>query len=510
MRLSSFPLTGGLNITTPIVAQRPGFAYVALNYELAPVSGYRRIKGYERFDGRQSPSDFEYGAPREAQRALIQRVPGSGPVRGVFVLKGFVYAFRDTLDGMAKALYRSSGLGWQLVSTPTLMPGGKGEYIIDNFSGSPNGLACYGVDGVNKAFQFDGSVYTEITTGSEPLAPTHVCEYKKHLFLSYPGGSLQNSATGDPLGYQALNGAGELALGDEIYGILEIQGGALGVFGKDRIQILQGTSAQNFILDAFSDSGIKEFTVQPIFSDAIFLDKQIQRMRSTQSFGDFQANSISEPVRFLVEKYVLRARFSMVSKSRNQYYLFGSGKDCLVATFNDGKLSGFTTLSFEDQFSCAFVGEDSSGAEAIFMGGDNGYVYQFSKGSSFDGKKIQAFLLLAPNHVGSYGIRKRFRRVVVEADIISASPIQVFAEFDYGAEPRSLVSIFDARFAGGLFNLSNFDEAAWSGDLKGYATADVPGHGRNIAVFLFNESDTETEFTLESMSIGFDIRGQVR
>lgn len=510
MRLNTFPLTGGLNITTPIIAQKPGFAYVALNFELAPVSGYRRPQGYERFDGRKSPSDFEYGVPRENQRALIAKPPGSGPIRGVFVLKGSTYAFRDNEAATQKRLYRSTSTGWVLVTTPTLLPGGRGEYIVENFYGSANTQACYGVDGVNKAFQFDGTTYTQITTGAEPLVPSHVCEFKKHLFLAYPGGSLQNSATGDPLDYTAQNGAGEIALGDEIYSILEMQGGVLGLFCRDRISILSGTSIDNFQLQQFSESGVKEWSVQPIFSDAIFLDKQIQRAATTSNFGDFQANSLSEPVRFIVEKLLQRVQFSLVSKTKNQYYLFGKNRDCLLATFNGGKLSGFTTLAFEDQFECGFVGEDLLGNEVVYVGGSSGYVYQFSKGASYDGKPIEAFLLLSPNHVGAYEQRKRFRKVVIEADVIGTSPIRVLAEFDYGAEPRALSQIFDTRFAGGLFNLSSFDEAAWSGDLKGYAKAYVDGHGRNISVFIFNSSDADSEFTLESMSIGYDIRGQVR
>jgi hypothetical protein len=51
-----FPLGGGLDLITPAIAQKPGSAIGALNYEPAS-NGYRRVEGYERFDGRTSPTD---------------------------------------------------------------------------------------------------------------------------------------------------------------------------------------------------------------------------------------------------------------------------------------------------------------------------------------------------------------------------------------------------------------------------------------------------------------------
>jgi len=52
-------------------------------------------------------------------RADIQAVPGSGPIRGVFLYQDVVYAFRDNAGGTAGNLYKSSSSGWQLVSFGT-------------------------------------------------------------------------------------------------------------------------------------------------------------------------------------------------------------------------------------------------------------------------------------------------------------------------------------------------------------------------------------------------------
>ena len=54
------PLQGGVDqVTTPILVQ-PGKLLSASNYEPDIFGGYARMKGIERFDGRQSPTDAPY------------------------------------------------------------------------------------------------------------------------------------------------------------------------------------------------------------------------------------------------------------------------------------------------------------------------------------------------------------------------------------------------------------------------------------------------------------------
>jgi hypothetical protein len=56
---SFFPLGGGLDMVTPAIALPPGTVVSALNYE-PDAAGYRRIEGFERKDGRTSPTDAAY------------------------------------------------------------------------------------------------------------------------------------------------------------------------------------------------------------------------------------------------------------------------------------------------------------------------------------------------------------------------------------------------------------------------------------------------------------------
>ena len=51
-----YPFNGGLDVVTPALSVDPGFALAMVNYEPWFNGGYRRIDGYERFDGHAKPS----------------------------------------------------------------------------------------------------------------------------------------------------------------------------------------------------------------------------------------------------------------------------------------------------------------------------------------------------------------------------------------------------------------------------------------------------------------------
>lgn len=56
-RTNYFPLGGGLDVVSPALSIPPGRALALVNFEPWYNGGYRRIYGYERYDGRPHPSD---------------------------------------------------------------------------------------------------------------------------------------------------------------------------------------------------------------------------------------------------------------------------------------------------------------------------------------------------------------------------------------------------------------------------------------------------------------------
>lgn len=210
VRYDLIRLAGGLDQVTPTLSLAPGVARRAANFECSITGGYTRIAGYERFDGRPSPSAARYnifactltGAvavgntitgvtstatgkviaidggnlvvtrevgffePGEAitvsavnvgtideitgiaadgltdatyralaaddYRADIRAVPGSGPVRGVAFFEGSVYAWRNTANGSALAMHKSTSGGWVLVPLYIEMAFDAGDVPITN------------------------------------------------------------------------------------------------------------------------------------------------------------------------------------------------------------------------------------------------------------------------------------------------------------------------------------------------------------------------------------------
>jgi hypothetical protein len=154
----TFALGGGLDLVTAPINVMPGYALAGCNYQ-PDDKGYSRIKGYERFDGKPSPSSIAYneailidgdgaalvdgdGAAltsfdAEEARALIAPVPGIGPVRGVWVYGGHVWAFRDVSETVG-GMYKSTSSGWVAVET------GWRLNFIDGVSQLREGTTVYG------------------------------------------------------------------------------------------------------------------------------------------------------------------------------------------------------------------------------------------------------------------------------------------------------------------------------------------------------------------------------
>ena len=61
-QIKYYPFNGGLDLVTPALSVDPGFALAMEAYEPWYNGGYRRVDGYERFDGRAKPSAaMQYG-----------------------------------------------------------------------------------------------------------------------------------------------------------------------------------------------------------------------------------------------------------------------------------------------------------------------------------------------------------------------------------------------------------------------------------------------------------------
>ena len=133
----------------------------------------------------------------------------AGTVSGRLILGTITGTFDATnaiqVSGATKATSTS------LATAITISPGGRYEFDVYNFTGSTATRRIYGADGVNRGFEFDGTVYVPINTGMATDTPEYVKGYKNQLFFSFNASS-QNSSVGAPYVWDAVLGAAEIAL----------------------------------------------------------------------------------------------------------------------------------------------------------------------------------------------------------------------------------------------------------------------------------------------------------
>ena len=87
------PFRGGLDITTPPVMIPPGYARDAKNWEQDINGGYATLTGYERYDGKFSPSKaLIFSVPYSAIGSLTLNDPLTGAISGATaVIVGFTF-----------------------------------------------------------------------------------------------------------------------------------------------------------------------------------------------------------------------------------------------------------------------------------------------------------------------------------------------------------------------------------------------------------------------------------
>jgi hypothetical protein len=672
---------GGLDLVTPVLSLNPGSCLDAVNYEPDVFGGYRRIDGYERFDGRASPSAAEYhymeysavnavmpievgnliigatsggtgivclvedgalaitklagafisgegikiganlvgtllteaitrgakdglteakalSGAADIYRADVLAVPGSGALIGGFILRGTPYAMRNSADGTQAVLWRSSGAGWSQVPLGqelpftsggtyevkegdtitgnssgatavvtrvslrsgswaggdavgvinfltqtgtfsaenlnvaanlnvatvaadsvaiTLAPSGRLETVNWNFYASTNTLRTYGVDGVNKAFEFDGTVFSRITTGMAVDTPSHVLASNNVLYLSF-NGSLQNSGIGNPHNWTVQLGASELGIGDTITNLQASPGGSVLIASRNKISLLTGKTIDTYDLSTVSDNiGALPYTMQAITpqgsSDAVlfFDDAGVAQLNRTNAYGNYLGGYISDMARPVIATLRPKVQGSVVYKARKQYRVFGNDGSgivlCLVPTSN-GIQTAITKIQYPHNVRALWYGEDASGQDVVFFGDDNGFVYQCDRGSSFDGQPIEAYLRMPFNNTKSPRLRKRYRKAIIEMAASGYSAISFWPEFNYGdidiASHRTLFSEIQGAgnyWDAGLWNTFYYDARTVASPEFG-----MDGTGINVSMLFYSKSTYDLGHVLQGVIFHYSPR----
>lgn len=454
-----------------------------------------------------------------AATATVERVitqTGSwtaGTAAGYLILSGQTGTFQaEELDigsnaGVATIAGDSSAI--------TLPAGGRYEFRNHNFFGASDLRRMYGVNGVGKGFEFDGTVFVPIRTGMAADAPKHLMTHKEHLFYVFAGGSVQHSAIGDPYAWQVVLGAAEIALGVEVTAMIEDVSGVAAIFGRQKVAILYGSSAADWDLDVLgNDIGGVEWTVQKI-GNPIYLDNRgLRDLSQTQKFGNFVLGTITrmvEPIFSTKRKAGTTAVASVRVRSKDQYRLFWSDGTGMTVYFGH-KAPEILEFDLGKTVRTICSADEEDGDEVLFFGSDDGYLYQLDAGTSFDGSQVDAYIRLPFNHVGSPNRYKRWFQAILEVDSDPSAQLGVIAEFTY-ADPNQIPTQQEnvtAQGGGGLWDEVNWDDFYWSSPIHGLVEVPIDGLGQNISLTVISQATYEKPHTIHGVTLGYMYRGAKR
>lgn len=529
-------------------------------------------------------------AAADEYRADISAPTGSGPIRGLGLLKGILYCFRDSTDTLSGLIYKATAAGWvsiglyheisfdtgistiadgtsvtqigsgatatvkrtvhesgtwgstaagrlildnisgtfnatnaiqvaavtavtatSLATQIEILPGGRYEIRNYNFYGSLDTRRLYGADGTNYGFEFDGDVYVPIHTGMATDTPEYVYTFKNQLFFSFKGSS-QNSGIGEPYQWTAVSGAAEIALGDDITGYIGLPGKTLAILSRNSSSQLIGSSVADYVLDNISDEvGCIPRTAQRIGYAYCLDDRGVVMIRPTEKYGNFEQSTISRQVHRIIKSMRMVVTASAVYRSNNQYRLYGSDGTGICMTVLD-RGHAFAQFLYPDAMVCAVSGETLEGRSVIFLGSDEGMVYQADKGSSFDGAAIEAFIGLPYNHSKSPSNIKTYRKVIVEMTGTGYSELSYYPSFSHGdtATPEHPAQVIASESAGGYWDVANWDEFFYDGVAVGSTSLSITGNGTNMALTIYSNSAIDLGHRLDGVVIHYITRRLIR
>jgi hypothetical protein len=400
----------------------------------------------------------------------------------------------------------------------TLTAGGRFEFEKANFSGQLITRRIYGCDGVNKAFEFDGTTLAPIKTGLVPDAPSHIRFHKNYLFISQAA-SLLYSAPGAPFMWSAVDGAGEIATGDTINGMITLPGSqttaTLGIFLHSATAFLYGTSPADFNFVTFASSvGAAAYSVQNLF-DTFYLDPLgVVTLKTTLNYGNFLPTSLTKNILPFIASERGNLVASSINRSKGQYRLFFSDGYALYCTVHNQQYCGAATQLFPAIFS---GGVDTttltSDDEATYAGGSSGYVYQLDVGTSFDGGDIAAYFVTAWDAVRAPRILKRFRAASLEVQGDTYAQIRFGYQLAYNSaqvvQPQSITSTLNLA-AAPRWDSFIWDNFVWDGTGLTPTDVDEVGTAENIRISIASSTNYIAAYTVNSVMHHYSMRRGLR
>jgi len=412
------------------------------------------------------------------------------------------------------------------------------EIIKANFG---DGEKVYITTGGDDIAVYDGTKLSKISLGTTAQlggGPTHLIEHKNYLFVSI-GSSVFHSAVGDPRVFTALNNTVEFALGDEVTGFGKTAGGLLAMLTRDKTHVLYGAEVADWEKkEQPSRIGAIPKSIQPGVNP-IFTDVQgITTLSAVQEFGDFRATELSKMVSRSLQRNINNIVASVKIKDTQQYWLFFSDGTGIIGYFGEENprftFFGYTSdyyetpdldltevvlnSDYEDIIRpyVAFATDYIGGIERVFMGDQQGFVYEMNVGTSLDGAPLQGYLRLAPWNMKAPMLNKSFIKATVYVEAGEGSEVLASYELDYGdnslernrTNANELNNLSDVEPSGGYWGIDEWGQFSWGGRAVSEINIYIDAPSRNIGLLISSLSAVEPKHTIEGCVVEYILRGR--
>tara|TARA_E500000081_G_scaffold126580_1_gene133834 strand:+ start:2235 stop:3857 length:1623 start_codon:yes stop_codon:yes gene_type:complete len=506
-----------------------GSATLLENFEPSLSGGYKKIKGFDKFNTSVVPvldgSGNAIGSPSDAQK-LIQMV--------ALVSNGYtaLVARNDKFYVVtASAITQAHANNASNIAQRSALSGAKIRFANYNF-GSGEKTAI--VDGTNSLAYYDGSqsVATRVSFSDETAAQTSptvgakfVVEFKNHLILG-KGNTIVVSAVSSDSDFRPANGGLEVNVKDTVTGLIVFREQLI-VFTKNSIQRMTGsatTGTDGFKLSPITnDIGcIKEDTIQEVGGDVLFYAPDgIRSLAATEKIGDFGLDVASKPIKKNVDtltgtsfdSYIIREKAQYRLLAYNQSFSTGDSEGLLATKFVDqggtglnwATLKGFKSYASDSRY----YGAVGAVQELIVFAHDDGYVYQSEVTNGFSGTDIRSIFESPYMPIQDPTIRKTFYKLGLYLDPEGQITATINVKYDLGEasviQPNA-VNITTTGTALTFLNVSSstYDSDTYSGDLDKLYNSNVVGSGKTVAIRIEEES-TNPPFRLDTAVLEYSI-----
>jgi len=398
------------------------------------------------------------------------------------------------------------------VYAQTINPDGKYEFINYNFRGNTSGITMYGVNTVDKGFSWDGTTFIKISTGTSVDKPQHVIAHTKHLFYSFPSGSIQHSSIAAPNKWSVITGAAELSVGDVVSGFSTEVNDVMSIFTRNETFMLYGSSALDWALKRFHQgTGAIPYTLQKMDQTFFLDDRGLTSIFTVQAFGDFQAAVASDAIDPYMQQQKEKAINSVKVRAKNQYRLFFNDKTGVTMTYINRQNRGIMPFTLKHQLYSVCSAEDENGFEVVYGGFEDGYVRKIDSGTSFDGESVPSFIRTSYHSYGSPQAKKRFRDINLEVNADTSTSLTIQPSFDYGGtyDPRTspAASSYTVPVTADQWTAADISNDATGVTVVASERIKINGIGTNMGLIIKNESIYDKPITLQGAVVNYSLRG---